>query len=96
MILAQPGWTAFWSYHHIGKPVKGETIFVSAASGAVGAIVCQLAKADGLKVIGSAGSDDKVAFLREIGCDVAFNYKTQSTKDILEANPPDICELCTF
>lgn len=45
----------------------------------------------GLQVIGSAGSDDKVAFLKELGCfDVVFNYKTESTRDILEANPPDI------
>ena len=44
-----------------------------------------------MKVIGSAGSDDKVAFLKELGCfDVVFNYKTESTRAILGANPPDI------
>lgn len=45
---------------------------------------------EGLKVVGSAGSDDKVAFLKELGVDVAFNYKKESTLKILEANPPDI------
>ncbi|KAL8286337.1 hypothetical protein RQP46_004825 [Phenoliferia psychrophenolica] len=84
------GQTAFWSFYEIGKPKKGETIFVSAASGAVGQIVCQLAKKEGLKVVGSAGSDDKVAFLKELGVDVAFNYKTSNTLEILTANPPDI------
>ena len=44
----------------------------------------QLAKADGLKVIASAGSEDKVKFLKEVGADVAFNYKTTSTNDILK------------
>lgn len=63
---------------------------VSAASGAVGQIACQLAKRDGLKVLGSAGSDEKVAFLKEIGVDVAWNYKTENTQKILEENPFDV------
>jgi NADPH-dependent curcumin reductase CurA len=46
--------------------------------------VIQLAKADGLKVIASAGSDEKVAFAKEIGADVAFNYKTKNTKAALQ------------
>ena len=50
--------------------------------------VVQLPKLDGLKVIGSAGSDDKVAFLKEIGVDVAFNYKTTSTKEVLAEHGP--------
>ena len=48
----------------------------------------QLAKLDGLKVIASAGSDEKVKFMKEIGADVAFNYKTTSTSDILEKEGP--------
>lgn len=51
-------------------------------------LVIQLAKHEGLKVIASAGSDDKVAFLKELGVDVAFNYKTESTKDVLEKEGP--------
>lgn len=46
--------------------------------------VVQMAKYDGLKVIASAGSDEKVAFAKEIGADVAFNYKTKNTKAALE------------
>lgn len=51
-------------------------------------LVIQLAKLDGLKVIASAGSPEKVAFLKEIGADIAFNYKTDSTKDVLEKEGP--------
>ena len=48
----------------------------------------QLAKAEGLKVIASAGSDDKVSFLSSIGADVAFNYKTTSTREVLQKEGP--------
>ena len=51
-------------------------------------LVIQLAKADGLKVIASAGSDEKVKFMKEIGADVAFNYKTTSTSDVLKKEGP--------
>jgi D-arabinose 1-dehydrogenase-like Zn-dependent alcohol dehydrogenase len=51
-------------------------------------LVIQLAKFDGLKVIGSAGSEEKVKFMKEIGADVAFNYKTTSTNEILEKEGP--------
>ena len=51
-------------------------------------VVIQLAKLDGLKVIGSAGSEEKVKFMKEIGADVAFNYKTESTNEILEKEGP--------
>ncbi|KAI5478560.1 zinc-binding alcohol dehydrogenase domain-containing protein [Pseudohyphozyma bogoriensis] len=88
--LGLSGQTAWWSFYNIGKPKKGETIFVTAAAGAVGQIVVQLAKREGLKVIGSAGSDDKVAFLKELGADIAFNYKKENTLEILKRNPIDI------
>ena len=51
-------------------------------------IVAQLAKADGLKVIASAGSDDKVDYVRSLGVDVAFNYKTVSTREVLKKEGP--------
>jgi NADPH-dependent curcumin reductase CurA len=51
-------------------------------------LVIQLAKADGLKVIASAGSDEKVRFMKEIGADVAFNYKTTSVDEVLEKEGP--------
>lgn len=50
--------------------------------------VIQLAKRDGLKVIASAGSEEKVAFLKEIGADIAFNYKTTDTREVLEKEGP--------
>jgi NADPH-dependent curcumin reductase CurA len=55
-----PGLTAYVGFFHIAKPKKGEYVFVSAASGAVGQIVGQLAKLTGCYVVGSAGSDEKV------------------------------------
>ena len=76
-VLGMTGLTAYGGLLTIGKPQKGETVFVSAASGAVGSLVCQIAKLKGCKVIASAGSTEKVEWLKnEIGVDVAFNYKT--------------------
>ena len=74
--LGMPGLTAYYGLLEIGKPKAGETVFVSAASGAVGSIVCQIAKLKGCYVVGSAGSDEKVAWLtEEAGVDAACNYK---------------------
>jgi len=74
--LGMPGLTAYAGLLYIGKPKEGETVFVSAASGAVGSVVCQIAKLKGCRVIGSAGSDEKVSWLLdEAGIDAAFNYK---------------------
>ena len=75
-VLGMPGLTAYAGLNLICQPKEGETIFVSAASGAVGSVVCQLAKAKGVTVIGSAGSDDKIDWLKnEAGVDEAINYK---------------------
>jgi NADPH-dependent curcumin reductase CurA len=74
--VGMPGLTAYCGLLEIGKPNEGETVFVSAASGAVGSIVCQIAKLKGCNVVGSAGSDAKVSWLLEkAGVDAAFNYK---------------------
>jgi NADPH-dependent curcumin reductase CurA len=74
--LGMPGLTAYVGLLDIGKPKEGETVFVSAASGAVGSIVCQIAKLKGCHTVGSAGSDQKISWLREeAGVDSAFNYK---------------------
>jgi len=51
-------------------------------------LVIQIAKLDGLKVIASAGSDEKVEYMRGLGADVVFNYKTTSTADVLEKEGP--------
>jgi NADPH-dependent curcumin reductase CurA len=75
-VTGMPGLTAYVGLLDIGQPKQGETVFVSAASGAVGSLVCQIAKLKGCRVVGSAGSDEKVAWLlNEAGVDAAFNYK---------------------
>jgi len=76
-ILGMPGFTAYVGLLDIGQPKEGDTVFVSTASGAIGSLVCQIAKIKGYRVVGSSGSDEKVAWLQEeAGIDAAFNYKT--------------------
>jgi NADPH-dependent curcumin reductase CurA len=76
-ILGMPGATAYHGLLNIGMPVEGNTVFVSGAAGAVGLVVGQIAKIKGCRVVGSAGTDEKVAALvNEFGFDYAFNYKT--------------------
>lgn len=78
-VLGMPGATAYFGYYDLCQPKEGETVVVSGAAGAVGSIVCQLAKAKGCRVIGIAGSDDKCQWLKtDAGCDEAINYKTCS------------------
>lgn len=87
--LGMPGLTAYSSFYAIGEPKKGETIFISAASGAVGQIVGQLAKHEGLKVIGSVGSDEKLDFIKkELNFDEGFNYKMEKPSDALKRLSP--------
>lgn len=76
-VLGMPGMTAYAGLFKVAGLKDGDNVFVSAASGAVGAVVCQLAKAHGCYVVGSAGSDDKCKWLEEVaGIDKAINYKT--------------------
>ncbi len=76
-ILGMPGLTAYFGLMHIGKPKAGETVVVSGAAGAVGLVVGQIAKLQGCRVVGIAGSYEKVALLkREFGFDEVINYKT--------------------
>lgn len=87
--LGMPGLTAYSSFYEIGEPKKGETIFISAASGAVGQLVGQLAKHEGLKVIGSVGDDAKLEFItKELGFDGGFNYKNEKPADALKRLAP--------
>lgn len=88
-----PGRTAYFGLLDIGQPQEGETVFVSAAAGAVGSVVCQIAKLKGCTVIGTAGSDEKVQWLTEtLGVDVGINYKTAGnlTKALAAAAPQGI------
>ncbi|RYG72383.1 NADP-dependent oxidoreductase [bacterium] len=82
-LLGMPGLTAYFGLLDICDPQPGETVVVSGAAGAVGSAVGQIAKIKGCRVIGTAGSDEKVAYLKEIGFDEAINYKT--TPDIAKA-----------
>lgn len=76
-ILGMPGLTAYFGLLHIGHPKEGETVVVSGAAGAVGSIVGQIAKIKGARVVGIAGTDDKIEYLKsELGFDEAINYKT--------------------
>ncbi|KAF9404936.1 hypothetical protein BGZ94_003870 [Podila epigama] len=86
--LGMPGLTAFAGLKQLGVQA-GKTIFVGSAAGGVGQLVGQLAKTQGLHVIGSAGTDEKVASLvNELHFDSAFNYKTESTRDALQRLAP--------
>jgi NADPH:quinone reductase len=76
-ILGMPGLTAYFGLMHIGKPKAGETLVVSGAAGAVGVVVGQIGKIMGCRVVGIAGSDEKVQLLKsKFGFDEAINYKT--------------------
>jgi NADPH:quinone reductase len=79
-ILGMPGLTAYFGIMDIGKPKKGETVVISGAAGAVGIVAGQIAKIQGSRVIGIAGSDEKCKLLKEkFGFDEALNYKTSKT-----------------
>ena len=83
-ILGMTGLTAYLGLTEIGKPKKGETLLVSGAAGAVGSVVGQIGKILGLKVVGIAGTDEKVALLKsEFGFDDAINYNT--TENMVKA-----------
>jgi len=76
-VLGATGLTAYFGLLEIGQPKEGETVVVSGAAGAVGIVVCQIAKLKGCRVVGIAGSDEKNEYLRrELGVDATINYRT--------------------
>jgi hypothetical protein len=88
-ILGMPGCTAYCGLLNVGQPKAGETVVVSAASGAVGALVGQIALIKGCRVVGIAGSDAKCSYIRdELGLDASINYKTQDLDEALSAACP--------
>ncbi|HSG98213.1 MAG TPA: NADP-dependent oxidoreductase [Woeseiaceae bacterium] len=91
-VLALPGLTAYQGLMEIGKPKAGETLVVSGAAGSVGSMVGQLAKAEGLTVIGTAGSDEKCRWLEdELGFDKAINYRSDDlARQLQEATPQGV------
>ncbi|GJJ10787.1 hypothetical protein Clacol_005015 [Clathrus columnatus] len=87
--LGGSGQTAYMGLKEHADMKAGETIFVSTAAGSVGMMVVQLAKLAGLKVIATAGTDEKVNYVKnELGADVVFNYNTTSTSDVLQEHGP--------
>ncbi|KAG8884730.1 hypothetical protein FRB97_003514 [Tulasnella sp. 331] len=78
-VLGDPGMTAYFGFLDVAKPKAGETVVVSGAAGAVGSIVCQIAKIKGCKVIAIAGGPDKCAWLeKDLGVDRAIDYKSKT------------------
>ncbi len=88
--LGMPGWTAYFGLLEVGQPKEGETVVVSAASGAVGSLVGQIAKIKGCRAVGIAGGPQKCAFLvDELGFDAAVDYKAENLAADLKAACPD-------
>ncbi|CAM2005134.1 NADP-dependent oxidoreductase [Acanthopleuribacter pedis] len=91
-VLGPTGMTAYFGLLDIGQPKQGETVIVSAAAGAVGSLVGQIAKIKGCRAVGLAGTDEKCNWLtNDLGFDAAVNYKTtELDKAIAEACPDGI------
>jgi NADPH-dependent curcumin reductase len=90
--LGMPGLTAYFGLLDVGRPRPGEMVVVSAASGAVGQLVGQIAKLAGCRAVAIAGSEDKLQWCREIGFDAGINYKkaTDLTAAVKESCPKGI------
>src|SRR4051812_27615020 len=88
-VLGMPGMTAYVGLLEIGQPKAGETVVVSAASGAVGQVVGQIAKLKGCRVVGIAGADDKCTYVvDELGFDACVNYRDDDFPAQLQAACP--------
>jgi NADPH-dependent curcumin reductase CurA len=88
-VLGMPGLTAWYGLFVIGKPEPGQTVFVSGAAGAVGSAAGQMAAIAGCRVIGSAGTEEKLAWLRELGFDGVFNYRERRPREALAELAPE-------
>ncbi|KAI8091345.1 orotate phosphoribosyltransferase [Gilbertella persicaria] len=86
--LLTSGLTASIALEQTGRMTKGETVLVTAAAGGAGQIAVQLAKLAGNHVIGTCSSDDKVAMLKEMGCDRVINYKKEDFKSVMKKEYP--------
>lgn len=91
-VLSLPGLTAYQGLMNIARPKSGETLVVSGAAGSVGSMVGQIAKAEGLRVVGTAGTEEKCRWLEdELGFDKAINYKSDDlAKQIKDATPDGV------
>ena len=89
-VLGFTGPTAYFGFLDIGQPKKGETVVVSAAAGAVGSIVCQIAKIKDCRVVGIAGSDEKCNWLKnDLKVDEVINYKKDDILESLKEKCPE-------
>ncbi|OGK99238.1 MAG: NADP-dependent oxidoreductase [Candidatus Rokubacteria bacterium RIFCSPHIGHO2_12_FULL_73_22] len=89
-VLGMPGMTAYVGLRDIGRPKPGETVVVSAAAGAVGSVVGQLAKLEGCRAVGVAGSEAKCAYVvEELGFDACVNYRAEPLLPALRTACPD-------
>ncbi|MGW4090681.1 NADP-dependent oxidoreductase [Nocardia sp. NPDC004750] len=88
-VLGMPGFTAYAGLRKIGRPQPGETLVVAAATGPVGSAVGQIAKIDGARTVGIAGGPRKVAYLNELGFDVALDHRAPDFAEQLAAAVPD-------
>ncbi|WP_105903508.1 NADP-dependent oxidoreductase [Vibrio gangliei] len=97
-VAGMPGLTAWVGLNVIGELKEGDTVLVSAASGAVGSLVCQFAKLKGCRVVGSAGSAEKIEWLLSLGVDAVINYKNYHSAAELESalaqHCPNGVDLC--
>src|SRR5437868_12006381 len=87
-LLGHIGLTAYFGLLDICHPKPGETLVVSTAAGAVGSLVGQIGKIKGCRVTGLTGSDEKCAWLKELGFDAAINYKTENVSESLQQHCP--------
>ncbi|MBX9814808.1 MAG: NADP-dependent oxidoreductase [Proteobacteria bacterium SG_bin5] len=87
--LGMPGMTAYFGLLEVAGAKSGDTVFVSAAAGAVGSTVVQIAKAKGMRVIGSAGGAEKCAWVKSLGADAVIDYKQGSLVKALAAAAPE-------
>ena len=88
--LGMPGWTAYFGLLDVGQPKAGETVLVSAASGAVGSVVGQIAKIKGCRAVGIAGGPDKCRYVtQELGFDACVDYKGGKLAADLKAAAPN-------
>jgi len=90
-VLGMPGRTAYFGLLDAGKPKAGETVVVSGAAGAVGHLVVQIAKIVGCRVVGIAGSQQKLDDLKKLGADAVINYRIADTFDKMNAALKEAC-----
>ena len=86
--LGMTGLTAYFGLLDIGRPQPGETVVISCAAGAVGAVAGQIARIKGCRVVGIAGGAEKCQYLRELGFDAAIDYKADNVYRTLQGHCP--------